>query len=285
MYLKERMCIKVNGRRKDRVKYSKKSYITSFAFTVVIAINAILYCGGLNNKIDNRIESGFNKDKIVEEAQTAQTSEISAVDVANIAEVPEYSSSPVVRLNNNKPEFTEYEVKKATKSYIFMSELDTLGRCGYAEASLSTDTLATEKRGDISSVHPSGWHNEAYTCVNTGYVFNRCHLLMYAASGILDDERNLITGTRYMNEDGMLPYENMLIQYIENTGNHVLYRVTPIYDGDNLVASGVHMEAKSVEDDGKGLKFNIYAYNVQPGVNVDYATGYTSGTDACPVRS
>ena len=166
-----------------------------------------------------------------------------------------------------------------------MSELDTLGRCGKSEASLSTDTLATKKRGDISSVHPSGWHNEAYTCVNTGYIFNRCHLLMYAASGILDDERNLITGTRYMNEEGMLPYEKMLIQYIESTGNHVLYRVTPVYDGDNLVASGVHMEAKSVEDSGKGLKFNVYAYNVQPGVNVDYATGYTSGTDACPVRS
>lgn len=276
------MRIKVNGRRKDRVKYSKKSYIASFAFAVIVAINAILYCGGLNNRIDNRIESGFNKDKIVEEAQIAQTSETSAVD---IAEVPEYSSSPVVQVNNNEPEFTVYEVKKATKSYVFMSELDTLGRCGKAEASLSTDTLTTEKRGDISSVHPSGWHNEAYTCVNTGYVFNKCHLLMYAASGILDDERNLITGTRYMNEDGMLPYEKMLVQYIESTGNHVLYCVTPIYDGDNLVASGVHMEAKSVEDGGKGLKFNIYAYNVQPGVNVDYATGYTSGTDVCPVRS
>lgn len=265
-----------NCRKKDRVKYSKKSYITSFAFAVIVAINAVLYSGGLDNK------SNDTSNKIVEEAQTAQTSETSAV---NIAEVPEYSSSPVVRVNNNEPEFTEYEVKKATKSYIFMSELDRLGRCGYAEASLSTDTLATGKRGDISSVHPSGWHNEAYTCVNTGYVFNRCHLLMYAASGILDDERNLITGTRYMNEDGMLPYEKMLIQYIENTGNHVLYRVTPVYSGDNLVASGVHMEAESVEDDGKGLKFNIYAYNVQPGVNVDYATGYTSGTDACPVRS
>lgn len=271
-----------NGRRKDRVKYSKKSYITSFAFAVIVAINAVLYSGGLDNK------SNDTSNKIVEEAQTAQTSETSAVNIADavhIAEVPEYSSSPVVRVNNNEPEFTEYEVKKATKSYIFMSELDRLGRCGYAEASLSTDTLATGKRGDISSVHPSGWHNEAYTCVNTGYVFNRCHLLMYAASGILDDERNLITGTRYMNEDGMLPYEKMLIQYIENTGNHVLYRVTPVYSGDNLVASGVHMEAESVEDDGKGLKFNIYAYNVQPGVNVDYATGYTSGTDACPVRS
>lgn len=262
--------------KKYRGNYRKKSYMASLAFAIIVAINAILYSGELDNK------SNDTSNKIVEEAQTAQTSETSAVD---IAEVPEYSSSPVVRLNNNEPEFTEYEVKKASKSYIFMSELDTLGRCGYAEASLSTDTLTTEKRGDISSVHPSGWHNEAYTCVNTGYVFNRCHLLMYAASGILDDERNLITGTRYMNEDGMLPYEKMLIQYIEATGNHVLYRVTPIYDGDNLVASGVHMEAKSVEDNGKGLKFNVYAYNVQPGVNVDYATGYTSGTDACPVRS
>lgn len=269
-----------NGRRKDRVKYSKKSYISSFAFAVVIAINAILFGGGINSGLNSSNNNSNNSsNKIVEEAKTSETS---AVD---IAEVPEYSSSPVVQVNNNEPEFTEYEVKKATKSYIFMSELDTLGRCGKAEASLCTDTLATEKRGDISSVHPSGWHNEAYTCVNTGYVFNRCHLLMYAASGILDDERNLITGTRYMNEDGMLPYEKMLIQYIENTGNHVLYRVTPVYEGDNLVASGVHMEAKSIEDDGKGLKFNVYAYNVQPGVNVDYATGYTSGTDACPVRS
>lgn len=270
----------MNGRKKDRVKYSKKSYISSFAFAVIIAINAILFVGGINSGLNSSNNNSNNSsNKIVEEAKT---SEASAVD---IAEVPEYSSSPVVQVNNNEPEFTEYEVKEATKSYIFMSELDTLGRCGKAEASLSTDTLATKKRGDISSVHPSGWHNEAYTCVNTGYVFNRCHLLMYAASGILDDERNLITGTRYMNEDGMLPYEKMLVQYIENTGNHVLYRVTPVYEGDNLVASGVHMEAKSIEDDGKGLKFNIYAYNVQPGVNVDYATGYTSGTDACPVRS
>lgn len=262
--------------KKYRGNYRKKSYMASLAFAIIVAINAILYSGELENK------SNDTSNKIVEEAQTAQTSETSAVD---IAEVPVYSSSPVVRLNNNEPEFTEYEVKKASKSYIFMSELDKLGRCGQAEASLSTDTLAAKKRGDISSVHPSGWHNEAYTCVNTGYVFNRCHLLMYAASGILDDERNLITGTRYMNEDGMLPYEKILIQYIEATGNHVLYRVTPIYDGNNLVAFGVHMEAKSVEDGGKGLKFNIYAYNVQPGVNVDYATGYTSGTDVCPVRS
>ena len=266
----------MNGRRKDRVKYSKKSYITSFAFAVVIAINAILYGGGIDNRFDKSKDSS---NKIVEEAQTSETS------VVDIAEVPEYSSSPVVQVNHNEPEFTEYEVKKATKSYIFMSKLDTLRRCEYEEASLSTDKKKKKKRGDISSVHPSGWHNEAYTCVNTGYVFNRCHLLMYAASGILDDERNLITGTRYMNEDGMLPYEKMLIQYIENTDNHVLYRVTPIYDGDNLVASGVHMEAKSIEDDGKDLKFNVYAYNVQPGVNVNYATGYTSGTDACPVRS
>lgn len=189
--------MKVNGRRKDRVKYSKKSYISSFVFAVVIAINAILY-GGIDSRFD---KSNDSSNKVVEEAQTSEPSAV------NIAEVPEYSSSPVVQVNNNEPEFTEYEVKKATKSYIFMSKLDTLGRCGKAEASLSTDTLATKKRGDISSVHPSGWHNEAYTCVNTGYVFNRCHLLMYAASGILDDERNLITGTRYMNEDGMLPYE------------------------------------------------------------------------------
>ena len=177
-----------------------------------------------------------------------------------------------VSLDDNIPEFSEEDM--VTRGFEEYSNLDFLGRCGVAYANVGQDTMPTEKRGDISNVYPSGWENEEYDFITDGgYVYNRCHLIGYQLAGENDNEKNLITGTRYMTVEGRLPFENEVAEYVEETDNHVLMRVTPIYDGTSLVASGVQMEAKSVEDDGEGVQFNVYCYNVQPGVEIDYATG------------
>ena len=187
--------------------------------------------------------------------------------------LPEYPGEPFVALYNNVPDFDEKD--KTTKSFEKYSDLDSLGRCGVAYANIGQDIMPTEKRGDISSVKPSGWINKKYDTdlVDGGYIYNRCHLIGHQLAGEDDNEKNLITGTRYFNVDGMLPFENMVCDYVKETNNHVLYRVTPIYDGDDLVAKGVQMEAYSVEDDGEGVMFNVFVYNVQPGITIDYATG------------
>ena len=190
-----------------------------------------------------------------------------------LSEIPEFSGEPYVIINDNKPDFETSSLNaKAFEEY---SELDSLGRCGVATANIGQEIMPTEKRGDISSVKPSGWKNKEYdkNLVDGRYIYNRCHLIGYQLTGENDNEINLITGTRYMNVEGMLPFENMVADYIKETNNHVMYRVTPIYDGDNLVASGVQMEAYSVEDNGEGICFNIYAYNNQPEITIDYATG------------
>ncbi len=187
-------------------------------------------------------------------------------------EIPQYSGEPSVKLNNNKPKFTDKQ-KKKTKSFEKYSRLDRLGRCGTAYANISTDLMPKEKRGDISSVHPTGWRQKEYAFISDGHIYNRCHLIGYQLTGENANERNLITGTRYMNVDGMLPYENKVAEYIHTTKNHVLYRVTPVFEGENLLASGVEMEAWSVEDNGRGVCFNVYCYNVQPGVIITYANG------------
>ncbi|MCD7748481.1 MAG: DNA/RNA non-specific endonuclease, partial [Oscillospiraceae bacterium] len=160
-----------------------------------------------------------------------------------------------------------------TTSFERYSELDALGRCGAAFANVGTDLMPTEERGDISSVKPTGWHSVQYDFVDGSYLYNRCHLIGYQLTAENANEQNLITGTRYLNVEGMLPFENLVADYVQETENHVLYRVTPIFEGDNLVASGVQMEAMSVEDEGDGVLFNVYCYNVQPGVVIDYATG------------
>ncbi len=185
--------------------------------------------------------------------------------------IPAYSGSTYCELNDNVPEFDPADF--TTDSFEFYSELDELGRCGAAYANVGTDLMPTEKRGDISSIHPTGWVQNTYDIVESGSLYNRCHLLAYELTGENANEKNLITGTRYFNAEGMLPFENMITDYIRETGNHVLYRVTPIFEGDNLLASGVQMEAQSVEDDGEGIEFNIFCYNVQPGITIDYATG------------
>ena len=151
--------------------------------------------------------------------------------------------------------------------------MDELDRCGVAYANICTELMPTEERGSIGQVKPSGWHTVTYDNVDGRYLYNRCHLIGFQLAGENANEQNLITGTRYMNVEGMLPFENQVADYVEETENHVLYRVTPIFYGDNLVASGVQMEAWSVEDQGEGVCFNVYVYNVQPGITIDYATG------------
>lgn len=188
-----------------------------------------------------------------------------------LADIPDYSGDPWVELNNNEPEFepTDYTVT----SYEEYGALDELGRCTTVMACIGRDLMPTEKRGDISSVRPTGWVQAQYDFVDGKALYNRCHLIGFQLTGENANDRNLITGTRYLNVEGMLPFENLVADYIKETGNHVLYRVTPIYNGDNLVADGVQMEARSVEDDGEGITYHVYCYNVQPGVGIDYATG------------
>ena len=187
-------------------------------------------------------------------------------------QIPEYAGEPYVILNDNQPDFQDME-SMSKVDYEEYSELDIYGRCGVAEAIISQATMPTEERGSIGQVKPSGWHTVKYDNVDGKYLYNRCHLIGYQLAGENANVKNLITGTRYMNTEGMLPFENMVDDYVEETNHHVMYRVTPIYEGNNLVASGVQMEAKSVEDGGKGLCFNVYVYNVQPGIEIDYATG------------
>ena len=204
------------------------------------------------------------------ETEAEETTTTTTIDLSSI---PEYSGDPYVEINGNVPDFDESDL--TTTSFETYSSLDSLGRCGVAYANIGTDLMPAddEERGDISSVEPTGWHSVTYDIVESGYLYNRCHLIGYQLTAENANEKNLITGTRYLNVDGMLPFENMVADYIEETGNHVLYRVTPIFEGDNLVASGVQMEAMSVEDSGEGILFNVYCYNVQPGVEIDYATG------------
>ncbi len=194
----------------------------------------------------------------------------SAVSIS-LGEVPQCSGSPFVELNDNQPGFSEEEF--TTESFESYSPLDSFGRCGTAYACIGQDLMPTQDRESISEVHPTGWQTAKYDFVDGGYLYNRCHLIGFQLTGENANEENLITGTRYMNVEGMLPFENMVTDYIKETGNHVLYRVTPIFEGENLVASGVTMEAISVEDDGEGICFSVYVYNVQPGVEIDYQTG------------
>ena len=216
-----------------------------------------------------------NNQQVVENRQETNIEEYTKSEQSNtisLENIPEYNGLPYIELNGNIPEFTD-EGKQNTTSFENYSELDSLGRCGVAFANVGKDIMPTEKRGKIGMIKPSGWHTVKYDCVDGKYLYNRCHLIGFQLTAENANTKNLITGTRYLNVEGMLPFENMVADYIKETGNHVLYRVTPIYEGDNLVVSGVQMEAKSVEDNGEGILFNVYCYNVQPGVTIDYATG------------
>ena len=192
-------------------------------------------------------------------------------EAESLEEIPPWSGEAYVAVNGNIPFFVEEEY--TTESYEFYSELDELGRCGMTMACIGTDIMPTEERGNIGSVKPSGWQSVKYDCVDGKYLYNRCHLIGFQLCGENANKRNLITGTRYLNIEGMLPFEDMVADYVKETENHVLYRVTPIFNGDDLVAEGVLLEGWSVEDNGEAICFCVYAYNAQPGIIIDYATG------------
>ena len=214
---------------------------------------------------------GFNIQEYIGDLGNVQTQETISYD---LSEIPEYNQNPYVIINNNIPNFTEKDFSK--KGFENYSRLDRLGRCGVAFANICKETMPPkgDERGEISSVRPTGWEQKKY---DGEYLYNRCHLIGYQLSDEDANELNLITGTRYFNVTGMLPFENQVADYLrENEQNHVLYRVTPIFEGNNLLAKGVQMEAYSVEDDGEGVCFNVFVYNVQPGIKIDYETGKSS---------
>lgn len=233
---------------------------------IFLSILLLTACGTL--ELPQNAGSAGNSDNTEYMGSAGSTTSAYA---STLAEVPAYSDEPYAVINNNEPEFAEADM--TTDSYEFYSELDSSGRCGVAMANLGKDLMPTEDRESIGQVKPSGWQTVKYDNVDGKYLYNRCHLIGFQLAGENANEKNLITGTRYMNTEGMLPFENMVADYIRETGNHVLYRVTPIFEGDNLVASGVQMEAKSVEDDGESICFHVYVYNIQPGIEIDYATG------------
>ena len=209
-------------------------------------------------------------------SSTTETSKPTQSDSKSVSldSIPVYSGKAYVSINNGNPNFTKSDL--TTKSYEYYSPLDSLGRCGVVHACVGQDIMPTEERGSIGMVKPTGWHTVKYDCVDGKYLYNRCHLIGFQLTGENTNEENLITGTRYMNVTGMLPFENMVADYVKETGNHVMYRVTPLFKGNNLLAHGVQMEAYSVEDDGDGICFNVFVYNVQPQITIDYATGESS---------
>ena len=201
----------------------------------------------------------------------------------SVQNVPAFAGEPYVVINNNQPEFTAEDL--TTDSYEYYSPLDSIGRCGYTMACVGYDLMPTEERESISSVKPTGWVQREYDHVDGKSLYNRCHLIGFQLTGENANERNLVTGTRYCNVQGMLPFENMVADYVKETRNHVMYRVTPIFDGTDLVARGIQMEAWSVEDKGDGVCFNVYVYNNQPGVTIDYATGANWPENEMPTES
>lgn len=236
-----------------RKKSNKKNIKQLLSLIIFLICVIIAYFSNSEN-----IENTLNKTTINEIAI-----------YINIDEIPEYANKTYVTINNNMPYFDEEDY--TTESFETYSKLDDLGRCGVAYANICTEIMPTKERGDISDIEPTGWKQEKY---DGEYLYNRCHLIGHQLAGEDDNELNLITGTRYFNVSGMLPFENEVANYIkENKKNHVLYRVTPIFKENELVARGVQIEAYSVEDDGKGVCFNVFVYNVQPGININYSTG------------
>ena len=242
---------------RKRRKVSEKN-LNKFLVSIIILILIL----AIDYFYPDFISSLFNEDLIQKEVSY------------NLSDIPEYTDSPYVIINDNIPNFDEKDyVSKGFEQY---SKLDILGRCGVAYANVCKETMPPkgDERGDISSVKQTGWKKKKY---NGEYLYNRCHLIGYQLSDEDDNELNLITGTRYFNVEGMLPFENKVAEYLkQNKDNHVLYRITPIYEGTNLLASGVQMEAYSIEDNGKGVCFNVYIYNVEPGIKIDYTTGNSS---------
>ena len=215
--------------------------------------------------------SGALGSKDTADAGKPQDELVNNNSYVSLDSIPAYDGKAYVAVNNNEPFFTDSDM--TTTAFENYSDLDSLGRCGVAYANICKEIMPTEKRGKIGMIKPSGWHTVKYDVIKDRYLYNRCHLIGYQLAGENANPKNLITGTRYLNVEGMLPFENLVADYVNNTGNHVLYRVTPMFSGSNLVANGVLIEAKSVEDNGGGILFNVYCYNVQPGVGINYENG------------
>ncbi len=228
-----------------------KNLLFKIAIFVVIILGAFVY-----------------RNYIKKEIKESKVTNIVGLDINNL---PEYKGKPYVVINNNEPNFEKSEL--VTKSFEKYSELDSLKRCGVADSIIGKDLMPTSKRENISSVKPSGWKSIKYNGIDGKSLYNRCHLIGFQLAGENANKRNLITGTRYLNTKGMLPFENMIADYVKETNHHVRYRVTPIFVGNELVARGVQMEAISIEDNGKAVKFNVYCFNVQPNIEIDYKTG------------
>ena len=246
---------------------------------------------------DNSIQDSETKHEVLESVEDEESSEESAAENTDFADeiwvqpvlsdpqwegfdislVQEYSENAYTAVNDNLPYFMIPEGE--IKSFEFYSDLDYLGRCGVTYACIGKDIMPTEERGSIGQVKPTGWETIKYEVVDGNYLYNRCHLIGYQLTAENANTSNLITGTRYLNVEGMLPFGNMVADYITETENHVMYRVTPIFEGNNLLASGVLMEGYSIEDEGEGICFNVFCYNVQPGIAIDYATGASSLID------
>lgn len=229
-------------------KYNSKNYL----FIGIVLL--LMY--GINYYIDNYQSYGYNEIE---------------VNSYSIEDIPAYNGENYIIINNNIPEFSNTDY--SDKSYELYSELDNLGRCGVAIANIGIDLMPTEPRGSIGMIKPSGWHTIKYDIVDGKYLYNRCHLIGYQLTGENANPKNLITCTRQMNTKVMLEFENQVASYIKETSNHVLYRVTPIFEEDNLLAYGVQMEALSIEDNGEGIKFNVFVYNIETGIEIDYKTG------------
>lgn len=237
-------------------KSNKITFLSIFILAVFLSVSA---CSKSADTAPAQKES-LSVDEIVTDFESGFSDDI-----------PEYSGEAYAAMNGNTPYFTKENLP--AESFEYYSELDELGRCGTACANIGQDIMPSEKRESIGQVKPSGWQTVKYDNVDGKYLYNRCHLIGYQLSGENANEKNLITGTRYLNVTGMLPFENMVADYVKETDNHVLYRVTPVFEGENLLARGVLMEGWSVEDDGDGICFNVFAYNVQPDIVIDYATG------------
>ena len=248
--------------------------ILKLKHSLIMMLGVLLCLSGLISCSITIDLSTDNNGQVIENSNdTNSSTQNTTADSSNITidNIPAYSGDDYIILNNNIPNFSESDL--TTTSFEEYAPLDDLGRCGVAYSNIGTDIMPTEKRESISSVKPSGWHSVKYDIVEGKYLYNRSHLIGYQLTAENANDRNLITGTRYFNATLMLPYENMVADYIKETNNHVLYRVTPVFEGNNLVATGVQMEAKSVEDNGEGIEFNVFVYNVQPGITIDYATG------------
>ena len=263
-----------------KISLSVISVIISLIFLFGCSANVVNNTTQQSTFISNTA-STTNSQNSTENDFTSSTTTEQTFDISSI---PEYNGSPYIEINDNVPQFTESEI--TTSSFEIYGDLDSLERCTTAFSCIGKGLMPTEKRGEIGSVKPTGWHLAKYDFIDGKYLYNRCHLIGYQLTGENANEKNLIIGTRYLNIQGMLPFENEVAEYIKNTNNHVMYRVTPIFEGDNLLADGVQMEGYSVEDKGKSISFNVFCYNVQPGVNIDYVTGdnsasgeYTTTTD------